>query len=323
MAFWKKEDPQDGREARAERIIQKKRRKQDRSATGLGAVAIMRSGPRAVHQRNEDRHVLRGMSAHAEIDGSIVDVQLLNLSSNGVMIACEQDLSIGAEIRLTIGHCDPIPTAVRWVRAGRVGLEFIAETVIIAEAGLRDFILKTVRKEHEAATYTPKLEFGAERRGSATRHRLIWVARLKWGETSDATARLRCISRGGAMVSLARPTNLAEGHEVILALGNAGEIGGKIRWHSSHEYGIEFSEEFDVSLLVNENCAELAPVENSDGLRGLREEVAQADADLDSLNVRLGNVRNPHQPPEMEYARLTLDEIYATLYPNGRPGEQG
>lgn len=310
MVFRKREVERDVAEARAERIIQKKRRKQNRSARGLGAVAIARGGQRAIHQRNEDRHILREKTAVAEIAGEKIEVPLLNLSSNGVMIACEEKLAIGDELTLAIEDCAPITTAVRWVRKGRVGLEFVAETVIIAEAGVRDFIMKTIRKEHEASSFSPKLEIGSERRDIAKRHEIVWVGKLKW-EDGETTARLRNISRSGAMISLSQEPGLSDGASVSLLLRNAGELAGIVRWHSGKEFGVEFREEFDVSLLVNESYAELAPAMEENALGDPVGEDPLSDFEL--LKVRHGNVENPHHAPDMEYKRLTLDEIWATL----------
>ncbi|QZD92158.1 PilZ domain-containing protein [Qipengyuania xiapuensis] len=317
MTFWKKDIAEDVAERRAERIIQRKRSKQDRSAKGLGAVAIPRRGARAIHQRNEDRHVLKGKKATADLEGDIFDVSLLNLSSNGVMIGSDRHLAIGDEITLSIEDCAPITTAVRWVRDGRIGLEFIAETVIIAEAGVRDFIMKTIRKEHEAASYSPKLAIGSERRDVAKRHQLVWVGKLKLGE-KDATARLRNISRSGAMVSLSGNLDLDDDRDVILSLRHAGDLAGKVRWHAGQECGIEFADEFDVSLLVNESYAELEPEMERAAKRGDEGEEDSGPSDYDLLRVRHGNVENPHHAPDMEYKALTLEELYATLHPKGK-----
>lgn len=318
MNFWKKDMEIDVAERRAERIIQKKRRKQKRSAKGLSAVPIQRRGPRSVHERNEDRHVLRGKTAVAETDGKTFEVPLLNLSSNGVMIGCSKKLAIGDQLTLSIEDCAPIVTAVRWIREERVGLEFIAETVIIAEAGVRDFIMDAIRKEHQKACYSPKVEIGSERRDVATRHPIVWLGKL-WCDGVDATARLRNISRTGAMMSLSEDLHLSKGSEVTLCLGGAGDLRGTVRWLSGQECGIEFAEEFDVSMLLNETYAELAPQDDDEGIAGPREEEENAD-DHDVLRVRLGNVENPHRPPDMDYHRLTLDELYETLYRKPKDG---
>ncbi|MBX7539999.1 PilZ domain-containing protein [Qipengyuania sphaerica] len=318
MNFWRKDITADVAESRAGVIIQKKKRKQDPKASGLGAVAIPRNGPRAVHQRNEDRHVLRGKTARADVGGNIHDVQLLNLSSNGVMIGCDLNLAIGEEVYLSIEECAPITTAVRWVRNGRIGLEFIAETVIIAEAGVQDFIVKTIRREVEASGYSNGLTVGTERRDASKRHPLVFVGKMRWNER-QATARLRNISRTGAMIAVADATTLRDGDEVTLSLTGAGDIKAWIRWSADRQYGLQFTEEFDVSMLVNESCAELAPPDDAGGLASPSSN--SGEEDFDSLRVRLGRVDNPHRAPDMEYGRLTLDEIYATLYPEGRPAK--
>lgn len=318
MSFWRKDITAEPGETRADVIIQKKRRKQLPNAKGLGAVTIPRNGPRAVHQRNEDRHVLRGTRATADVGGEIRDVELLNLSSNGVMIALDADLRIGGELYLTIEDCAPITTAVRWMRGGRVGLEFIEETVIIAQAGVQDYIVKTIRREAEEAGTAASLKIGSEQRDTDRRHPLVFLCKAKWAE-HQSTARLRNISTSGAMIALADHTDLASGDAITLSFVNAGEIGARIRWVADRQYGLQFDAPFDVSLLVNENAAELAPPDDFNGLAApVGSDEPTAD-DFDSLRIRLGNVRNPHRPPDLRYGKLTLDEVYATLYPAGRP----
>lgn len=318
MNFWRKDITEEAAETRADVIIQKKKRKQDPQASGLGAVAISRRGKRAIHQRNEDRHYLEGTTAKALIDGVEHQVTVINLSSNGVMIGFEGDAPIGATVRLAIDECAPITTAVRWGRRGRVGLEFIAETVIIAEAGVQDFIVKTIALERAMESYNAKPLIGAEQRGIEKRHPLVFIGKLRW-QDRDATARLRNISKNGAMVAISQANNLARGDEVRLSLAESGEIAATIRWIADQHCGLEFAEEFDVTRLAHEHCAELAPPDDSSGLRAPTPQDSIFNEVNDSLLVRMGNVENPHQPPEMHYARLTLDEIYATLYPQGRP----
>ncbi|MGE5952052.1 MAG: PilZ domain-containing protein [Qipengyuania vulgaris] len=318
MTFWRKDIVAEPAETRADVIIQKKRRKQVPNAKGLGAVSIARNGPRAVHQRNEDRHVLRGTKATADIAGEIHEVSILNLSSNGVMIAYDGALLIGEQVYLTIEECAPITTAVRWLRGGRVGLEFIAETVIIAEAGVQDYIVKTIHREAEETGTAGTLKIGTEQRDTSKRHPLVFIGKVRW-PGGEATARLRNISSSGAMIALSDITELAKGDALNLSLVNAGDIAARIRWVADRQFGLQFDQPFDVSLLVNENAAELAPLDDFGGLAAPSMADEPTEDDYDSLKIRLGNVRNPHCPPEMRYGKLTLDEVYATLYPDGVP----
>ena len=322
MNFWQKDIVEAADEGRAERIIQKKRRKQDPKASGLGAVAIPRMGPRAIHQRHEDRHVLRGKATRAMLQGEEIEASLLNLSSNGVMIACRYPVSIGDEIAIAIEDCAPITTAVRWARDGRIGLEFIAETEIIADAGVRDLIINTIRKEADQASYGPsKLIVGSERRTTHMRHNLLWMGKLK-SDGREATCRLRNVSGTGAMVSTSTELVLSENQQVVLSLAEAGDIRGRVRWHSGQEVGVQFDAPFDVALLVHEACAELAPEDRLTSLGIPRDDSLREACDLDSLHVRLGKVSNPHQPPDLEYGRLTLEEVYRTLYPERGSGDE-
>lgn len=319
MNFWRKEMAVEAEENRADVIIQKKRRKQDPRAKGLSAVAIDRRGARSLHQRNEDRHVLEGTMATVQIGAEKYEVTLLNLSSNGVMIRFEGKVEIGQELRLILADCAPVIMAVRWVRRERIGLEFVAETVIIAEAGVQEFILKTIAREFSLSGNRSAMMVGAEKRTAAERHRMVWVAKLQWAGR-ERTARLRNISCTGAMIELSERVDIAQGSSASLVLAKTGKIKAKVRWAFGHQIGLEFTEEFDVAKLGDESCAELAPHDDQSSLIASKgTETFDSEIGCD-LRIRLGNVENPHKPPTMEYGRLTLDEVYSTLYPDGRPG---
>ena len=319
MNFWRKDIAPDLDEERAERIIRKKRRKQSPGAKGLGAVSIGRRDKRAIHQRGEDRHVLAGTQALAIFDGWEVTVELLNLSSNGVMVKYGGPVEIGQSVRLAIDACAPITASVRWAGRGRLGLEFNAGTVILAEAGVQDFIIKTITREHEDTSYSPHLKVGAEQRDLADRHPVMWVGKLSW-KGQSASARLRNISATGAMIGLSHPTDLAAGDKVTLSLGNCTRLDGEIRWAAGDQYGLAFDGTFDVDALRTLPYAELLP--DGDDAQDAEDEdyIEYTDEDFDSLRLRLGNVQNPHCPPKMKYAKLTLDEVYATLYSGAAQG---
>ena len=317
MNFWRKDITAEDAETRADVIIQKKRRKQDPKAKGLGAVSIGRRGARAIHQRNEDRHYLNGTTARAAFGSSEYEVKILNLSSNGVMIELEDEIAIGERVSLTFDECAPITAEARWIRGRKAGLEFVAETVIIADAGVQDFIIKTISRQNEKSGHPLDLKVGPELRACDKRHELVWLAKVRH-DGGDTTVRVRNISAKGAMISLAREAALSRGADVKLSLEQIGDFPARIRWAADRQVGIEFASDFDVSELVHEACAELAPPDDARGL-GAPERDAGFSDEPDSLRVKLGKVTNPHQPPEMEYKRLTIEELYATLYPNGRP----
>jgi hypothetical protein len=57
-------------------------------------------------------------------------VPVVNISSRGTMIECEIMPRIGETIIIRFDHCTPIQAFVRWVRDGRVGLNFGHEIVL-------------------------------------------------------------------------------------------------------------------------------------------------------------------------------------------------
>ena len=312
MNFWRKDLAAEGEPSRADVILLKKQRRQAPRAKGLGSVAIARTA-RSVHQRNEDRFVLRDIAATAHSGTQCREVELLNLSSNGVMIATDHVFDIGEEVRLTLDQCSAVTTAVRWVRKGRVGLEFLQETVILADAGVQDYILRTIRREAAATGQSGHLAIGKEQRSTATRHNLVFVAKLRWADC-ESTARLRNISATGAMIALANDTDLETGEAVTLCLVRAGAVPAHVQWVNDRQAGLQFDAPFDVSRLLHESAAELAP-EPRDDIYGDTFADEPKPGDFDALRLRLGNVRSPHCLPQMRYGKLTLDEVYATLYP--------
>ena len=329
MNFWRRDISNEPERTRADVIIQKKRRKQDPRAKGLAAVSIPRVGARSIHQRNEDRHVLEGSHALAMIAGKEHEVRLLNLSSNGLMIGFDGVLEIGESVRIAIADCAPVTTAVRWVQNGRVGLEFASETVIIAEAGVQDFIIKTIAREIERACYRPDFKVGAEQRGVEKRHLLVWVGKLRHGER-EYTARLRNVSATGAMISLSEPGDLANRTDVELKLDGLRWVPARVRWSIGQQLGVEFKERFDVSELIAISCAELAPedepVEIEEGKEPAEGEPEPGvQEDFDSLRIRLANPGQPLRHPGSIYTRMSLDEVYDKLQPDQRklagPGE--
>lgn len=322
MNFWRRDIKSEPEQSRADVIIQKKRRKQDPKATGLGAVAIPRVGTRTVHQRNEDRHFLEGTMATAIIAEEEHEVRILNLSSNGVMISYDGLLEIGQNVRIAIEECAPITTAVRWLNHGKVGLEFAAETVILAKAGVQDFIIKTISREKQLESYNPDFTVGPEQRGVEKRHHLVWVGKLNW-DNRDATVRLRNISASGAMVSLSAPASLSTDFEVELALNEMERIPARVCWSAGEQFGLEFSEDFDVAKLIAIACAELAPPEEPETVEEAVEDYPddQDGEDFNSLRVRLANRGEGDRKPVSVYSRLSLEEVYDTLHPQAEDAE--
>lgn len=320
MSFWQRapEVPVEEDVSRADVILVRKVRRSDASASrGLMQVAIPRAEPRRSHQRNEDRCVTPDLIARVRGGRRMVDCDVVNLSSNGLMVAFPDPvppLRIGAALPVAIGGCSPIPMGVRWVRQRRAGFEFLAETSIIAEAGVQDLVIQTIRRDHGAGNTRAAPVVEAERRALSKRHSLLWLGQLTAGEGS-AVARIRNISRNGAHVALSEPLPIAPGGEVILSLEHTGDFRGVIRWHSDGEIGIALRTEFPVEMLASEPCVEVT------------EEPAQPAANPasreDALEIRYTGLSDPTSAAAPEECKpLTLRELYYTLYDGFDPARR-
>jgi hypothetical protein len=96
----------------------------------LAGTIIPRAQPRQVDQRSEER--IEGL-----IDRAIVTfreqeylVPVLNISSRGTMIESGIMPRIGEAVVVQFENCARMQAFVRWVREGRVGLNFGHEIVL-------------------------------------------------------------------------------------------------------------------------------------------------------------------------------------------------
>jgi hypothetical protein len=306
MSFWQRTEHTEADElSRADIILAKKPARDAVAASSLIQVVIPRAAPRQNHQRNEDRRVVAGLTARLTAGAAQFEFPVANLSSNGLMVEGAPPLKISALVDVAIGGCDPVPMAVCWLRDGRTGLEFRAETAIVSESGLQDLIIDAIIKEHGRGGYAPAPLVGRERRATSTRHALMWLCTIHAGGGS-AVGRIRNISRTGALIALGEGVNLAQGGEIIMALEKAGEFRGVVRWYSGQEIGVELKEEFPLALLANEPCVEVVDV-------AAEPEPALASRE-DALRVRYTGISDPTSAPKMDYRPLTLKELYETLY---------
>ena len=97
---------------------------------GLGGNMVQRTQPRVTDQRCEERLtdvVERAVVTFREQDYL---VPVVNISSRGTMIECDICPRIGEAIVIQFEHCTRIHGFVRWVRDGRLGLNFGHEIIL-------------------------------------------------------------------------------------------------------------------------------------------------------------------------------------------------
>ena len=203
----------------------------------LAAIRIHREESRRSDQRREPRHVNVVDRADLRHQRRSHDVAVLNVSSRGAMVESELVPNIGARVEIRFAGCNPTDCFVRWVRNGRIGLEFGRETLVIGANDERErFVSGRRAGEH------PGL---AVKQGRAPRHGLILMAELhtRYGSMS---VKLRNISTDGVM--LEAPKDLDPWSDVVLEIPGAA-IPGRVRWCRSRQVGICFDSPFDLGLL--------------------------------------------------------------------------
>jgi len=217
------------------------------SPTGLTKIAIKRQEARVTDQRLEDR--LRGI-----VESSTIifrrrrhDVAVINVSSRGAMIRGEIEPRIGEKIDLLFDGSNRTKCIVRWVREGRIGLEFVNETIFWTSDRGSGPVFQPETPEPAAIRAVADRE---------SRHKLLRAGTLYWSGIS-IPVRLRNISGGGARVESGR--ELCPGSEVELDLGEAGFQIAEVRWSKDGQVGLRFAEAFDIESLAPSNKAERPP----------------------------------------------------------------
>ena len=282
---------------------------------GLLQVVISRQQPRRTHERGEDRHLLNGVGAHLIRGRRRLAVTALNLSSGGMMIENTPPLAIGADVQIALDACDPVMMVVRWVRGGRVGLEFLDETGIVARAGMQSYIIDTIHAQAAAHSLRAEQVAGAEARVAGPRHTLMWLCALS-GPGGTVAGRLRNVSRDGALISFdADAAAPAAAEAVILSMGEGIDFAAQVAWSSDGLAGLRFVAPFPIEDLIVRPCAEILPDPGPDPSRS----AADYDSREKATRIEYTGLANPYEPPAMDYKPLTLRELYDTLYSETRP----
>ena len=235
-------------------IVQAKAPKGAKADT-LNSIAVRREETRRANTRESDRHRLPDEQVRAIHGGEAYDVQLINLSGGGAMVAGPFEPMLWDRVELHLGENGMIECAVRWIKSGRVGLEFAPETRLDCSAGERADVLRAVIAKSfpdveidaaavEADEATPA---GHEHR-LGRRHPLIWSGTLHH-DFQSTTCRLRNISETGAMIEC--PAALRVGTEPMLELGESIQLGTTAMWVVGDTAGLKFDKPFDLTQLAS------------------------------------------------------------------------
>ena len=228
----------------------------------LNSIPVIREETRRGDTRDQDRHRLPDEQVSLTHAGRTHSVQLVNLSGGGAMVAADFEPTLWDRVELHLGENGTVECAVRWLKGGRIGLEFAHETRLDCSADkqaavLRDVITRTFPDlEFEASTEPAApatLENGEKRTDG--RHALIWSGTIHH-DFQSSPARLRNISETGAMVECNAPLHV--GAEPLLELGEGVSIFASVAWIVGDSAGLKFHQPFDLGLLARAK-PEVAP----------------------------------------------------------------
>jgi hypothetical protein len=216
----------------------------DGAAGGLGAltkVAIKREEARLTNQRCEDR--LRDIVEETTMvfRRKKIGVRVVNVSSRGAMIASDVEARIGEKVDILFTPSNKTQCVVRWMREGRIGVEFLNETIFWDSAQTNGPVF---RYGEDAAGKAPPPRAVTDREPRQT---LLRSGTLYWSGIS-IPVRLKNISAGGAKIESGK--ELRPGVEVELDLGEAGFQYAEVRWARDGQIGLRFAAEFDLDTLA-------------------------------------------------------------------------
>jgi len=286
--------------ARETPLMAQKRARKAAAGDGLDAVSVARSEKRRTNQRGGDRHRLPAEKATVRYKKKLHKIELINLSGGGAMIGGKLKAKLWDRVDLVLGEYGEIESAVRWIRGGRIGLEFAHETRIDCPAETRDALLRDVISQSypdvmlDAPAPSPEAPVEAKPYEHAKRrdirHPLIWSALILF-DHETTIARIRNISQSGALVETAG--SFAEGSELMLDFGDAGSLFATVGWSRGDQLGLVFKSPFDISSLAQAK-PEVAP---------------QRWARPDYLR----DETNDSSPWAAQWGRLTIEQVQERL----------
>lgn len=242
----------------------------------LAAIPVKRTESRTTNQREGDR--LPGVIATTTLTYGRHkhDARVVNLSSDGAMVELDLEVHIGDRVGISLGDGSEGACIVRWIKAGRIGLEFDGYSLELGQAADGSFAFR----RNDAAKRRI-----AER---APRQSLVWRATVHAGHDA-IPVRLVNVSATGAM--LEGELGLADGAAILLDFSGAGMMPSTICWSEKGRVGVVFEREFDVSALSICVAAD------------------EAASKIDWVKpVYLQDERDPNSPHN-DWSRLTLADL--------------
>lgn len=234
--------------------------------SSLTAVPVAREVSRQVNQRAGDRHPV-GEAVNVVQIGRGHQCKLVNLSSSGAMIECQEPLQLWDQVELQLGPSSRVEAVVRWIKGDRYGMEFAHETTLEASdeelsETLRLVIARSfpeLQRSADAETEQTSEEASASDRSDeedgrakvreerGVRHPLIWTGLIHYNHDTWPV-RLRNISVNGALIEAS--VDLTVGTELLLDLSEAGTVFASVAWSGGNIAGLQFEDAFDLRQLA-------------------------------------------------------------------------
>lgn len=251
----------------AEEPILKAKKPMGAKADTLQSVAVPRETRRASNNRMGARHRLTNERARVTFNSRDYDVELINLSGGGAMVAGSFQPKLWDRVWLHLGEHGSIECAVIWVRGDSIGLEFAHETHLDGPTEQVAVVLRHVIERsfphiqfstgsQEEVPAPAELQAQSEEHRSAPRHPLIWKGVLHH-DYQSTEVRVRNISATGAMIESSTPIRV--GAQPLLELSEQASISANVEWATGDQAGLKFHDPFDLNLLA-QSKPDLAPM---------------------------------------------------------------
>lgn len=227
-------------------VAAKKAREAPSDGASLLAIRVKKQEARASNERREDRHRDLVEEATLHHRRKKRQVRVVNISASGLLIETDTELGIGEAVQVQLDHCDKAPCHVRWIRGGRIGLEFEAATTITGSKSVRDYVISRLRGD------VPSGGPGGVNPERAIRHSLIWFGHIHFDHDSWPV-RVRNISPTGAMLESRK--QFEPGSSILLDLDAGGTVFATVKWCKGGQIGVKFDGQFDLKRLLAANAA--------------------------------------------------------------------
>ena len=212
------------------------------SEGSLCSIKIKREARRVGNQRGEARRSAYDREATVSFRGQSHPAKIINRSDSGAMIESAIQPIIGEPMELDCGDGELEPCVTRWLRDGRIGIEFGSHDLLVGRSLKDEFVFGMGKAAPQPAA--EETDDSAQER--EPRQAVIRTAKLRSG-TKLLQVRICNISPGGAL--LESDQYLSPGSEVRLEMGGGILVTAHVRWNKGKKAGLRFDDLLDPNAL--------------------------------------------------------------------------